>query len=164
MAGGLAASYGTFAYTAGRFLYPDRESSDGWLFVTYEARMRAGDSLAYRAPNGAPITIARIGASGESRDFLALSSTCPHLGCQVRWEAQASRFFCPCHNGVFDPSGKATGGPPADAGQSLARYDLKLEGGLLFIRVPLEGLAGPADLQGPEGRKGRAGRTEEGVV
>ena len=51
--------------------------------------------------------------------FQAFSSTCPHLGCKVRWEADAARFFCPCHNGVFNAAGVAISGPPADAGQSL---------------------------------------------
>ena len=71
-------------------------------------------------------------------DFVAFSSICPHLGCQVNWELQNDRFFCPCHNGVFDRDGNATGGPPAAAGQRLPRYPLKIENGLLFIEVQLE--------------------------
>jgi len=81
----------------------------------------------------------------------ALSSTCPHLGCQVRWEAQNDRFFCPCHNGVFDQSGVATAGPPGEAGQSLPKYELKVEDGLLHIAVPppqfAEGKAEPTPHQ-----------------
>ncbi len=73
---------------------------------------------------------------------MALSSTCPHLGCKVHWEAPENRFFCPCHNGAFDPSGRAIAGPPAEAGQSLGRYPLRIEGGLLYIEVPTERLPG----------------------
>ncbi len=43
----------------------------------------------------------------------AFSSTCPHLGCHVYWEAEKQRFFCPCHNGVFNADGVAVSGPPA---------------------------------------------------
>src|SRR5262245_29968026 len=42
----------------------------------------------------------------------ALSATCSHLGCQVHWDTQASRFRCPCHGGVYDASGKVVSGPP----------------------------------------------------
>jgi Rieske Fe-S protein len=141
MAGGLAASYGTLGVMAGRFLYPAGGEAQAWLYLTAVASMKAGDSFTYRAPTGATIAVARVGSAGTSEDFLALSSVCPHLGCQVHWEAQNERFFCPCHNGSFDATGKATGGPPATAGQSLSRYPLRVEKGLLYIQVPLQGLA-----------------------
>lgn len=41
----------------------------------------------------------------------ALSSTCPHAGCFVDWEADKKRFACPCHGSVFDLDGKCTDGP-----------------------------------------------------
>jgi hypothetical protein len=65
------------------------------------------------------------------------------LGCQVRWEPQNNRYFCPCHNGTFDTTGKATGGPPGEAGQSLPRYGLRIDSGLLYIEVPVEHLSTP---------------------
>jgi Rieske Fe-S protein len=138
MAGGLAAGYGGFAAIAGRFLYPAKPGATVWQFITGVARMKPGDALLYTMPAGTRVTVTRQGDTGGGGDFLALSSTCPHLGCQVRWEPQNGRFFCPCHNGTFDPSGRATGGPPAEAGQSLPRYSLKVVDGLLFIEVPLE--------------------------
>ena len=141
MAGGLAAGYGAFATIAATYLYPPHDSVTGWLFVNDLARMKKGDSLVFRSPSGASIVIARNGEAGTAADFIALSSTCPHLGCQVHWEGQNNRFFCPCHNGSFDEAGVATGGPPKDAKQSLPRYPLKVEGGLLYIEVPLERVA-----------------------
>lgn len=141
MGAGLVASYGTLGIMAGRFLYPAGGDTHAWLYLTDVGSMKAGDSFIYRAPGGATIAIARTGAAGSSDDFLALSSVCPHLGCQVHWEAHNNRFFCPCHNGAFDATGKATSGPPAAAGQSLSRYALKVESGLLYIRVPVEGVA-----------------------
>ncbi len=140
MAGGLAAGYGTFAAMAGRYLYPAKPIEMAWLFVADLQGFKPGDSLVYRTPAGGPVAVARRGSAGTADDFLALSSTCPHLGCQVHWEAQHGRFFCPCHNGVFDPTGKAISGPPAEAGQSLLRYPLKVENGLLYIQVPVETL------------------------
>ena len=107
------------------------------MFDADLASVKPGDAIRYRTPAGSPVAIARRGTSGTRNDFVALSSTCPHLGCQVHWEAKDNRFFCPCHNGAFDPDGKAVAGPPKEAGQFLSRYPLKVEKGLLFIEVPI---------------------------
>lgn len=153
MLGGLTAGYGTLAAYALRFLYPAHPPAMSWLYVGDITKILPGDSIPYRSPAGEKITIARQGRAGTVEDFVALSSVCPHLGCQVHWEGPNDRFFCPCHNGAFDPSGKGIAGPPGDAGQSLARYALKVEGPLLFIQVKVEYLTagGPT----PQGRRGR---------
>ena len=44
--------------------------------------------------------------------FIALSSRCMHLGCPVRYVEASQRFICPCHGGVYDFTGKVSGGPP----------------------------------------------------
>ncbi|MEK7487406.1 MAG: ubiquinol-cytochrome c reductase iron-sulfur subunit [Planctomycetota bacterium] len=148
MACGLVAGYGTFAGMACSYLYPSKSVAKSWLFVAQIDQVLLGDSIAYKTPTGASVAIARQSTKGVVDDFIALSSTCPHLGCQVHWEKQHNRFFCPCHNGVFDPSGMALSGPPAEAGQSLPRYPLKIENGMLFIEVPVE--SGIADASLPK--------------
>ncbi len=62
----------------------------------------------------------------------ALSATCTHLGCQVRWEADATRFRCPCHGGVFDATGKVLEGPPP---RPLDRVETRLESGVVLVRL-----------------------------
>ena len=62
----------------------------------------------------------------------ALSATCTHLGCQVRWEADATRFRCPCHGGVFDATGKVLAGPPP---RPLDRVETRLESGVVLVRL-----------------------------
>jgi len=138
----LAASYGTLGVMAGRFLYPSGDSNVGWRFVARVAELQHGESIEYIAPSGAKVIVARQGDGDNAEDFIALSSVCPHLGCQVHWEPQNDRFFCPCHNGAFDPQGQATEGPPAKARQQLIRFPLKVEDGLLFIEAPLESITG----------------------
>lgn len=140
MTGGLAASYGTLAVYALRYLYPLGPQPKSWMFVIELGVMQLGDSLEWEAPGGEKIVVARRGNKETAGDFIALSSVCPHLGCQVEWQPHKNRFFCPCHNGVFDPQGKAVEGPPAKAGQSLAHYPLKVEDGLLFIEVAANGV------------------------
>jgi quinol---cytochrome c reductase iron-sulfur subunit, bacillus type len=51
-------------------------------------------------------------SSTDVEPFIAISSRCMHLGCPVRWTQAASRFICPCHGGVYDFTGRVSGGPP----------------------------------------------------
>ncbi len=137
MLGGLAAGYGALAAMAGKFLYPT-QSDRTWLFVSNAAGIPPGESFDFESPTGVKVTIKRAAAESASLavdQFVALSSTCPHLGCRVHWEAQNRRFFCPCHNGEFDPEGRPTGGPVLAAQQHLPRYPLKIEQGLLYIEM-----------------------------
>ena len=150
MGAGLVAGYGTLGAMAGRFLYPAQPEELQWMYVTQVDAMEPDETLVYRTPTGETVNITRKARSGDASDFVALSSVCPHLGCQVHWESQNNRYFCPCHNGVFDPEGVGVGGPPGDARQSLPRYDVAVDGGLLFLRVRVVGLA-EAGADGCEG-------------
>ena len=138
MVGGLVAGYGTLGYCALRFLTPDATDTNlDWQFVATLQSLRDTSSYEFTASSGAKIVIARA-AEATQTGFLALSSVCPHLGCQVFWEAAKDRFFCPCHNGVFDKSGQATSGPPADANQSLTQYPTRIQNGALYVMAPLQ--------------------------
>ena len=156
MIGGLAAGYGMFAHICGRFLYPSRDQARGFVYVGEARALEPGRSFVYRTPGGASIAVARSGPGLTSADFIALSSVCPHLGCQVHWEGPKDRFFCPCHNGTFDRHGKATGGPPKDAGQELERYPLEVRNGLIFIEIPQDeqARAGDGTVEEPGGPPG----------
>ncbi len=41
-----------------------------------------------------------------------MTSVCPHLGCSVKWVDGDNHFKCPCHNGIFTPTGTLVSGPP----------------------------------------------------
>lgn len=64
----------------------------------------------------------------------AMSATCTHLGCQVRWDAGTARFRCPCHGGVFDARGDVVEGPPP---RSLDRIDARIaaDDGSVLVRL-----------------------------
>jgi len=152
MTAGLVGTYGTMTLVLGRFLYPARASDRSWQFVIEADRVAIHDSIVYRTPEGNAIRVTRRRQNGDAGDFVALSSTCPHLGCRVHWEMSSSRFICPCHNGAFDSRGRGNAGPPGDSGMSLPSYDLKLEDGLLFIQLssaPLTIAAGERPPRGP---------------
>jgi Rieske Fe-S protein len=62
--------------------------------------------------------------------FVAISTRCMHLGCPVRWIEAAGRFVCPCHGGVYDLTGKRTGGPPV---RPLDRFYTRVTAGQVEI-------------------------------
>lgn len=66
----------------------------------------------------------------NGQDFIAMSNVCTHLGCHVRWVAGQNKFFCPCHDGVFDKYGNVVSGPPPRA---LDRYEVKTQDAHLYI-------------------------------
>jgi nitrite reductase/ring-hydroxylating ferredoxin subunit len=146
---GLGGGYGMFAALAIRYLYPARPDVRGWLYTVELNRLKTGDSFPFVTPAGDNVLITRQGDGASSESFIALSSTCPHLGCKVNWDAVGSRFVCPCHNGTFDLKGKATSGPPAAEGKNLPQYPLRVDNGLLFINVPLH--AFPTGTNSPSG-------------
>ena len=157
MTAGVAAGYGTLAAMFGQFVFPAGGDNRGWLFVCQTETIAPGSAIEFTTPAGAKIVIARQAKSANQQDstaagaiaaevteaeFLALSSVCPHLGCRVHWEGAQERFFCPCHNGAFDRQGNATEGPPLAASQSLVRFPLKVERGLLFLEASLSAVIG----------------------
>ena len=62
--------------------------------------------------------------------FLALSLTCPHLGCSVSWEEKNAQFICPCHSSAFDKVGDLINSP---APRPLDYYPIIIEGGKVKI-------------------------------
>jgi menaquinol-cytochrome c reductase iron-sulfur subunit len=62
--------------------------------------------------------------------FTAFALECTHLGCPVRWNADAELFMCPCHGGVYYADGRVAGGPPP---RPLSRYPVRVHGGQVEI-------------------------------
>lgn len=56
----------------------------------------------------------------EGDGYRAISATCTHLGCRVRWDATSELYVCPCHGGAYDRQGRVVAGPPPAPLQRLA--------------------------------------------
>lgn len=133
MGAGVALSYGLLSLQGLAFLLPRRlRPKTRRIFAGAASQFKVGGVQEYRDPSGGTILVKR-----SAEGFEAFSSVCPHLGCRVRWEADKNRFLCPCHNGIFDADGKGVTGPPAAAGQKLARVPLVYdkESGIVYIEV-----------------------------
>jgi Rieske Fe-S protein len=62
----------------------------------------------------------------------ALDSTCSHLGCRTRFDAERRTFVCPCHGGAYDLDGRVVAGPPP---APLRRIETRVEAGRVLVRV-----------------------------
>ncbi len=83
-------------------------------------------------------TAAWLRRNGD-QDFSAFSVNCSHLGCPVRWVADAELFMCPCHGGVFYADGTVAAGPPP---RPLVQYPVRVRRGQVEIRtapIPIAG-------------------------
>jgi len=54
-----------------------------------------------------PIEVTRTGD-----EVTAHSLWCTHLGCEVKWNGERKKYFCPCHEGVYNAKGSPIAGPP----------------------------------------------------
>ena len=89
------------------------------------------DSLEEGVPKAVTLRVARADGATEVIDrrtvylvkdgasVRALDSTCTHLGCRTRYNADSKRIECPCHGGMYDATGKVIGGPPPSPLQTL---------------------------------------------
>jgi Rieske Fe-S protein len=108
---------------------PDKLTPGDFTSVVYSFRLKDAwrevkkEGLIYvrSAPRG--------GSSGE---FLALSGVCTHLGCNVRWSTDASRFACPCHSGLYDADGAVISGPPP---KPLRQLETRVTDGVLEAHI-----------------------------
>lgn len=65
--------------------------------------------------------------------FRALTATCPHLRCVVRWVDAERAYECPCHGSRFNESGRVVAGP---APRPLDWYEITLAtDGRLFVNT-----------------------------
>jgi menaquinol-cytochrome c reductase iron-sulfur subunit len=65
-----------------------------------------------------------------NQPYIAVTTRCAHAGCPVRYVQASQRFICPCHGGVYDFSGKVSGGPPV---RPLDRFETKVVNGRVLV-------------------------------
>jgi menaquinol-cytochrome c reductase iron-sulfur subunit len=109
-----------------------RKTPREWRAVGKVASFKVGDTVNVTFEDASPLpwagvtdkTAAWLRRESES-EFIAFSVNCAHLGCPVRWEADAELFLCPCHGGVYYADGRVAAGPPP---HGLTRYDVRVDG------------------------------------
>jgi len=123
---GVAAA-AEFAAVVGAYLWPRKgrnsDTKGGVVKVGPVADFTPSSVTAF--PQGR-FYLARLADGG----FLALSSTCSHLGCTVPWNDETRTFPCPCHASLFEITGDVKG-PPAS--RALDLFPVTIEGGILEV-------------------------------
>lgn len=131
---GLVASAGTIGAIASQLLKSLMPS--GWFSESYVFRKVYAASLTEIEKIGTSILFEDkanhrkailINNGGKIQAF---SLTCTHLGCQVFWEKEKSKFACPCHNALFGSDGSVESGPPE---RPLEQYPVSVENGLVYV-------------------------------
>ncbi|WP_202079985.1 ubiquinol-cytochrome c reductase iron-sulfur subunit [Caldalkalibacillus salinus] len=76
----------------------------------------------------------------EDGEVLALSPICTHLGCAVMWEGnenEPNRYFCPCHNGLYERDGVNVPGTPPTRPLDTYEYEVG-DDGKLYLGQPVQ--------------------------
>lgn len=114
-----------------------RTSENEWIEIGHINDFPEGQTRLVNFRN--PVTTAWDGVTGDipcwvrrisGNDFQVFAINCAHLGCPVRWFAQAKLFLCPCHGGAYYQDGSRASGPPE---RGLFEYDHKIDNDSLLI-------------------------------
>ena len=108
LSGGLA--LGNVAVAAGLFRRRTQGATEDVLIVEDASSVPIGGSVRFTYPTeNDPAVLLRLGDDA----FVAYSTVCTHLACDVLWREEVGDLYCPCHDGHFEPvTGRPTAGPP----------------------------------------------------
>jgi menaquinol-cytochrome c reductase iron-sulfur subunit len=110
-----------------------------WRSVGKVESFKIGETTAVQYEDASPLPWAGVTARSaawlrrvNTDTFIAFSINCTHLGCPVRWLAEANLFMCPCHGGVYYQDGAVAAGPPP---LPLSRYPVRVKNGDVQIQT-----------------------------
>lgn len=113
----LAAVFASVSGAAFRFLRPRIFSAtENWLDVAAVSELNGPQPISRKV---VAEHVAGWAITTEEHNVFVLpaknnqvvSAICPHEGCEVAWEQNASRFSCPCHESYFAADGSRISGP-----------------------------------------------------
>lgn len=108
LSGGLAG--GSLAVAAGVFERPTQDTKKRKLITANASAVPVDGQVRFGYPRKEdPAVLLRLGEV----HWVAYSAVCTHLTCEVLWKSANRDFYCPCHDGHFDPNtGDPIAGPP----------------------------------------------------
>ncbi len=140
--GGIASLAALIPVVGGIFAPLLKTQKQTWRSVGLEKDFVVGTTSLVKFINADPEPYAGTTAKSAAwlrreadKSFTAFSANCTHLGCPVRWEANAGLFMCPCHGGVYYKDGSVAAGPPP---KSLTQYMVRVyKGEVQVLTAPL---------------------------
>jgi menaquinol-cytochrome c reductase iron-sulfur subunit len=116
-----------------------RKKSQVWRTVGKPDDYEIGHTVLVKFTNAEPLPWSGVTDQTASwlrriseDEFEAFSVNCAHLGCPVRWIADAELFLCPCHGGVYNKDGSLAAGPPP---HGLEKYPVRVHNSEVQIRT-----------------------------
>ena len=116
-----------------------KRTQEVWRSVGKVEAFKVGETTAVQYEDASPLPWAGVTARSaawlrrvNADTFIAFSINCTHLGCPVRWLAEANLFMCPCHGGVYYEDGTVAAGPPP---LPLRRYPVRVKNGRVEIQT-----------------------------
>ncbi|MFL5629170.1 MAG: Rieske 2Fe-2S domain-containing protein [Ktedonobacteraceae bacterium] len=116
----------------------DKNVPKTWHFVTTLAEL-GKDAVRFAADAVIGYIIRDDGDDNDpdKGKIIAISATCTHMGCIVKWQASDRKFHCPCHGGQFTEYGMVDWGDSHIRYlRSLPRLNTKVENGNIYVEVP----------------------------
>jgi len=108
-----------------------------WRAVGRTDSFKVGETVSVTFEDASPLPWSGVTAStaawlrrDDAEHFTAFTVHCTHLGCPVRWVADAELFLCPCHGGVYYADGTVSAGPPP---RTLPQYPVRVRNGEVEI-------------------------------
>jgi menaquinol-cytochrome c reductase iron-sulfur subunit len=69
----------------------------------------------------------------DDNSVRAFNSSCPHLGCAVKWQGDQARYYCPCHDSSFAKDGEVIS--PSASARALDTLKVEIRGaGEVWVR------------------------------
>lgn len=116
-----------------------RRTGGKWISIGKITDFEIGTTVNVTITDPSPLPWAGITAKTalwlrrvSADQFVAFSVNCTHMGCPVRWLADADLFMCPCHGGVYYDDGTVAAGPPP---KPLIRYEVRTVNGQVHIKT-----------------------------
>lgn len=116
-----------------------RDTPREWRSVGKVNDFKIGETVKVTFEDASPLPWAGVTSNTaawlrrvRTEEFIAFSINCAHLGCPVRWIADAHLFMCPCHGGVYNEDGTVAAGPPP---HPLSQYPVRVRNGEVEIRT-----------------------------
>jgi cytochrome b6-f complex iron-sulfur subunit len=126
---GLLFGMGTLAVRFFQFLMPSASRNRvEAVLIGSDAQLPVGEVRAMDL-GGHKIMVLRTDEA-----VVAFSRRCTDLGCLVSWNKEREQFVCPCHQGVFDKTGRNIAGPPP---RPLDRYEVVARGGQFYVNLSM---------------------------
>jgi cytochrome b6-f complex iron-sulfur subunit len=122
LASGVVASIASFIYPALRYIIPPQvsESTSRSAVAAKVGELKNNSAKVFKFGSEPAILIRT--PDGQYRAFDAV---CTHLGCTVQYRSDLHEIWCPCHNGMYDLTGRNVSGPPP---KPLTAYEVHVQG------------------------------------